>query len=113
MSAINQAVTTVPVHSEEEQHKREQKHKWSVTLAGRNVPYWLILLVVILFVVVGCWYTGKCRKEKVTFAGPTGLTGDTPFMMSSTPLMSATSTTVGSVGSQQVREQLRALFEQF
>ena len=107
MSATNQVVSTVPVRTkeEEEEHEESKKCNWSVRVYKYNVPYWVILLVVVVVVVAVCWQTGWCcNKQKVAFAAPTGLTPGAPML---------TSASSSSFGSEKVRQELRALFEQF
>ena len=103
MSAINQAVP--PQASSDKEVKETPVYKRTVNVAGYDVPYWVVLVVVVLVVVaIYCYRTGKCNKQKVGLVN-TGLTS------MAAPTVSASS--VSSVGSEQVRAQLRELFEQF
>ena len=107
MSAINQVAPLQEVTSapEVKEVKETPVYKRTVDVAGYDVPYWVVALVVVaVVVVIACYYTGKCTKQKVKLVN-TGLTSI------AAPTASASSVT--SVGSEQVRAQLRDLFEQF
>jgi len=105
MSVINQ-VEHLSVAEVEPTKKSEDTpmYKRTLNVLGADVPYWLVALVVVAVVVaVVCWKTGRCTKQKVGLVN-TGLTS---------VASPASSASVSSVRTDEVRAQLRELFEQF
>ena len=104
----------VPEDEQKKMMAQAPAPKWSVRLMGRNVPYWLILVVVV--VVVALLFKmnvgGLCDKVR--------LCSETRARMSAAakvPVAAATGASVlstsSSARSAEVRDELRRLFEQF
>ena len=87
--------------------------KWSVRLMGRNIPYWLILVVVVVVVAllfkmnVGglCDKVRLCSETRAKMSAASRL----PVAATGASVMSNSS----SDRSAAVRSELRRLFEQF
>jgi cytoskeletal protein RodZ len=114
MSAINQVMPTQTNPVEDEEDEKQQQKKWSVSVMGRDIPYWLIVVVVVL-VVAGVWWYMKNRKGKTDQYGLPTETRRSLDMASRTPApsMGATDSSATSPSSAAVRQELRNLFEQF
>ena len=106
MSANNTVLGNLPIEEDiednvEDDEPNNTSDNWSVRIMGRNIPYWVIVLViVVIVVVVGFIIKNRRKLIKVKLSG-TGISSV------------GGSTTSASINSEQVRQELRQLFEQF
>lgn len=91
--------------------------KWSVKVMRYNIPYWLILVVVVAVVVVIFKMNvgGVCDKVRLCSESRARMSA-----VSKVPVVAATGASVlntntgtSSARSEEVRKELRRLFEQF
>lgn len=105
----------------------EETTQWSVKILGYNVPYWFILIIVVI-VVYGVYKYLKNKKasQPVQLApgvletpvatsrpGALSMLGSTSSVATTELLPAATSASVSSADSAQVRATLRDLFNSF
>jgi hypothetical protein len=101
--------------------------KWSLHIFGMDIPYWLIIVVIIIILVV-LHKKGKlagiqqrivelpssARRLLDKGFGSTKTTSSTsPLLTMTSPAVGASASVVGSVASEQVKQQLRNLFRGF
>jgi len=57
--------TTPPPPMTDDEHQKQQQRKWSVHMFGYNIPYWVIVLVVVIIVYLIYTYTQKTPMQTV------------------------------------------------
>lgn len=101
--------------------------KWSLNVFGMSIPYWVIIVVIIIILVI-LHKQGKlagiesrivelpssARRLLDRGFGSAKTTSTTsPLLSMTSPAVGASASVVGSVASEQVKQQLRNLFNGF
>ena len=101
--------------------------KWSLNVFGVSIPYWVIIVVIIIILVV-LHKQGKLtgiesrivelpssarRLLDKGFSSAKTTSTTSPVMSMTSPGMGASASVVGSAASEQVKQQLRNLFNGF
>jgi hypothetical protein len=101
--------------------------KWSFHILGIDIPYWVIIVIIVIILVILHKQGKLVGIEKKIVELPSsarrlldkgfssGKTTSTtsPLMSMTSPGMGASASVVGSVASEQVKQQLRNLFNGF
>jgi hypothetical protein len=116
----NNNTTTSSMNDDERKKQQLQRRTWSAHIFGYDVPYWIIVLVIVLIVYLMYSNSGKSMKQ-VKLQGPANdALGSAPTLTSPTSSMNvgaAASSNVASVTSaestRKLQRELRELFSKY
>ncbi len=123
--ASNQELVNLSEDDKRKLMQAQQEKKWSVELFGMDVPIWIIVVVVVIIVYVlhKQGYLSGVEKKAIEFSEGTRrmldrvtkrkTTSSTSPLMSATSPVGAAAATVGKAASEQVKAQLRQLFNSY
>jgi hypothetical protein len=120
MSGNNNTYSPSMNDDEQQKHVQPYRRKWSARIFGYDVPYWIIVLVIVLIVYLIYSKSGKSMTQ-VKLQGPANdALGSAPTLTSPTSSMNvgaAAASNVTSVASaestKKLQRELRELFSKY